>query len=169
MDRYIPDIALIGMPGSGKTTIGRLLAERLQVDFCDVDEYIEKKYHDKIRNLYKGGEEHFRELETESIREIVNYSPKIIATGGGVIKSKENMDVLGENRLILFINRPMKEIIRDIDITRPLFDNREDKIYRLFKERYHLYKKYSQMEIINSGNIDLVVENIILELNKLMI
>ncbi len=164
MNSSIPDIVLIGMPGSGKTTIGRLLAEKLQADFYDVDQYIEKKYHDKIRELYKNGEEYFRELERKSIKEIINKSPKIIATGGGVIKSKENMDMLKENRVIIFINRPLKEIIKDIDITRPIFNDKEEVLFQLFKERYNLYKKYSQIEIINSGTLASVVDELIYKL-----
>ena len=74
------------------------------------------------------------------------------------------MDMLKENRVIIFINRPLKEIIKDIDITRPIFNDKEEVLFQLFKERYNLYKKYSQIEIINSGTLASVVDELIYKL-----
>lgn len=161
MNRLKQDIVLIGMPGSGKSTIGNLLAKRLKLTICNVDDYIEDKYKKTIADIYKIGEEYFREIEINSIKEIINLYPSIISTGGGIVTNKEGMELLGDNRVIIFINRPIGEIIKDIDLNRPLFNNNENRIYEIFEERYDLYKKHSDIEVVNSGDINLVVDELI--------
>lgn len=161
LDKLNRKIALIGMPGSGKSTIGNLLAKKYKVTFCDVDKYMEEKYKIKIGELYKIGEEYFREIEKKSVEEIINLSPRIISTGGGIVKSDQSMKLLKRDRLIILINRPLEDIIRNMDINRPIFKGDKNKIYKLYEERYPLYKKYKDIELWNSGDIDLVIGKII--------
>lgn len=165
MNKLNQDIALIGMTGSGKSIIGKLLAKECNTSFYDVDEYIEDKYGMKISEVYKQGEEYFRQIENQSIEEVINLSPRIIATGGGVIKSRKTIQLLKKNRLVIFINRPLEEIIKDIDINRPIFNGDVNKINKLYKERYPIYKGYSDIEIINSGDINSVINMIIQSLD----
>lgn len=160
MDKLSPNIVLIGMPGSGKSTIGRLLSKKFNWSFCDVDKYMEEKYKMEVREIYSQGEEYFREMERKSIEEIIGLKPKIISTGGGVVKSEESMALLKKDRLIIFINRPLEEIINDIDVNRAIFKGDANRIYKLYEERYPLYKEYSDMEINNSGDINLTVCNL---------
>lgn len=155
------NIVLIGMTGSGKTTMGRLLAERLKYDFIDVDDYIKEKYNQSSAELFQQGEDYFRNIEQQSISEIVNLSPRIIAAGGGVVEKHENMDLLKKDRIILFLNRPVEHIMKDMDLSRPLFKKDPNRLYRLFERRYDLYKKYSDIEILNDGTIEETVEKII--------
>lgn len=157
------NIVLIGMPGCGKTTIGRLLAQRLNINFCDVDEYIENKEKMSISDIFKKGEIYFRKVEREAVIDIVKKdAPMIIATGGGVIKKESNMIFLKENSMVIFVDRPLENIISDIDmITRPLLKDGISKIYELYSERYELYKKYCDYEIVNSEEPQKLVEEII--------
>lgn len=157
------NIVLIGILGCGKTTIGKALAEKTGIEFVDVDEYIEKRLNTTINDIFKqGGEDEFRKIETEAIKEVSSRLPCIISTGGGAIKKQENMKILGENSIIVFINRPIENITADIDISfRPLLAEGPSKLYSLYKERYPLYKKYADYEIINDRDVETIVNQLI--------
>lgn len=154
-DIYEKNIVLIGMPGCGKTTIGRLLANKLNMDFVDIDEYIVKLEGRSIVDIFKQGEDHFRSLETKAISEIVKAKGIVIGTGGGVVKNKLNMELLKSNGIIVFINRPVEEIYKDIDISiRPLLKENINNLWDIYKERYELYKSFSDyiLEDFNTPN-----------------
>ncbi|EDS78200.1 shikimate kinase [Clostridium botulinum C str. Eklund] len=150
MKKLTKNIVLIGMPGCGKTTIGRKLSEILNADFCDVDEYIVDITGKSINEIFENGEEFFRDIESQSIKEVSSSIPKVISTGGGVIKRKHNIDVLKKKGTIFFINRLLEDICKDVDVkSRPLLKNGTDKLYKLYEERYDLYRIYCDYEIIN--------------------
>lgn len=156
------NIVLIGMPGSGKTTIGRLLADRLCFDFIDTDEFIEKKQQKKIKELFIYGEGYFRSIENQAIKEVSKRFKTVISTGGGVIKDADNIKSLKENGLIIFIDRPQSLILSDIKKEdRPLLNTSQD-IEILYKERYDLYKKYADSAVLNTSTIDRLLDEIIL-------
>jgi shikimate kinase len=156
------NIVFIGLPGSGKTSIGKLVSERLLLPFYDVDEYIERKEGRLIREIFLQGEDYFRTLESQAIKEISELYPSVISTGGGSVKIPSNMEILQKNSTIFYINRPIENIIQDIDISsRPLLTEGVLKLYRLYEERYPLYKKYSDMEVLNNATFQEVVDNIV--------
>lgn len=156
------NIVFIGMPGSGKTSIGEAVAEKLQLPFFDVDIYIEKKEEKSIKDIFQSGEEYFRNIESQAVAEIIQHCPCVISTGGGVVKNFYNMETLQKNSIIFFINRPIENILQDIDIsTRPLLVEGTFKIYKLYEERYALYKKYCNIEILNDMDFQKVVEKIL--------
>lgn len=158
------NVVLIGMPGSGKTSAGSLLAERLGYGFIDTDEFIEKMCNKKIKEIFIDGEDRFREIERSAVAEISMNTKTVIATGGGVIKNTENMDNLKRNGIIIFIDRPADFIISDINKdNRPLLSNNND-ILALYKERYDLYIKYSDFKIINDSTIKSLLDKIMLKL-----
>ncbi|QEK11771.1 shikimate kinase [Crassaminicella thermophila] len=161
------NIVLIGMPGCGKTTIGKLLAERLNMKFCDIDKYIEEKEGRSVSDIFKKGEEFFRSIENKAVKEVSKNCPLVISTGGGVIKLAENIELLKKNGLIIFIDRSVEDIISDVDTsTRPLLKDGKEKIYNLYKERYILYKKYCDCEIKNDTTLKIVIDRIVACLNR---
>ncbi|SKA81888.1 shikimate kinase [Caloramator quimbayensis] len=161
-------IALIGMPGSGKTTVGRRLSSILDVPFFDVDEFIRNKTKKTIDELFLKGEEYFRDIETDALREISKISPCVISTGGGAVTRYENMELLSK-AIIIYLYRPLQNIIKDIDCSlRPLLKNNPDRVFELYNERKNLYEKYCNFKVINDKTIDNAVENIIEKVLKIL-
>lgn len=162
------NIVLIGMPGCGKSTIGKMLSCELNMTFCDIDECIEKDTGKSIKEIFQNGEEYFREIEKKTVEKISKNSSQVIATGGGVVKNSENIYYLKKNGIIIFINRPIEKIFTDVDIlNRPLLKSGKEEIYKLYEERKSLYKKYCDCEIINDADINEVGHKIIAYLNKI--
>ena len=157
------NIILIGMPGCGKTWIGRALAEKLNRPFCDLDLMIEELSGMKIPEIFERcGEKYFRDVENQISKETLNLDNYIIATGGGIVKNKENIDYLSKSGKIIFIDRDLEDIIGDIDIsTRPILNNDKNKITELYKTRYELYKEYSDMTVLNDSTVEEVISQII--------
>jgi len=156
------NIVLIGMPGCGKSEIGKILAGKIEMDFIDIDTYIEANTKLAITEIFKNGEDGFRDIESIAVRELSKKDCVVISTGGGVIKRYENIINLKKNGLIIYINRPIENIVADIDVEgRPLLAKNPDKVSKLFEERGSLYKKYCDHEVMNISEIDDVVNNII--------
>ena len=155
------NIVIIGMPGSGKTTVGLLLSEKLNMKFVDMDEYIKIMENKSISEMFAISEEYFRNVESKCAQILGKKSSLVIATGGGIVKRRENIDYLKKNSLIVFLNRPPERIIKDIDITtRPLLKEGKDKVYTLYNERLHLYKKYCTIEVLNDKTLNDAVNEI---------
>lgn len=162
----IPDqphnLVLIGMPGSGKTTLGQLVADRLQWEFCDTDQFVEKRAGRSISDIFRlEGEEAFRRLETEAIREFSRRRKVVIATGGGSVTRPENMDLLAHNGRIIYIDRPIEQIAAAKLSGRPLLAGDNGRLYKLYEERKHLYEHYATHRIVNGQRPEKVVDAIL--------
>lgn len=156
------NIVLIGMMGSGKTTIGKLLSEKLKMNFIDMDEYIENTADSTISDIFKKGEEYFRALESETAGEIYKLSSTVISTGGGIIKNSDNIELLKKNGIIFFIDRPIENIAVDIETnSRPLLNTGKEKLFEIFYDRYELYKSCCDVIIKNDKGIEAAVNKII--------
>lgn len=156
------NIVLIGMPGCGKTTIGKILSRKLNMDFYDVDKYIEQKTTKTIPELFAIGESHFRDVEEECVREVSKKTKRVISTGGGVVLRENNILNLKRNGIIIFINRPLENIIGDVDTTtRPLLKDGVERLKKLYEDRIDLYKGYCDFDIKNDKSLASVVEDII--------
>ncbi len=161
------NILLIGMMGCGKTTLGRILAERLSYDFIDMDDYIEEIANDSISNLFKVSEENFRNWETESCRRLSKINKSVISAGGGVIKKNINMKLFNDNSIIIFIDRPIENIFEDIDVSkRPLLSKGKEVLYKLKEERYDLYKNYCHYRVVNDGSLEEAIDSIMKIINE---
>lgn len=131
------NIVLIGMPGCGKSTIGKLLAQETGHKFIDTDEEIVKKIGKTIPDIFaEVGESGFRKIESEVIKEISSVQNAVIATGGGAVLNKDNVRSLKENGRIYFIDRSLDKIAATSD--RPLSSNRTD-LEKRYNERYGIY------------------------------
>ncbi len=151
------NIVLIGMPGSGKSTIGKALAEKLGRCFIDTDDIITEK-HGVIGDIFASkGEEYFRDIETQAVKETAKKSGIVIATGGGAILRKENVTALKQNGVIFFLNRPLEDIVPTSD--RPLSSDAES-LRKRFEERNPVYKATGDFEIAIDGNIENAVNKI---------
>lgn len=146
------NIVLIGMPGSGKTTIGSELSRLLSVELLDMDTLIEKQQGKSIPQLFhERGEVFFRQCESKLIREVSGATGRILSTGGGCVLNPENMRLLQESGIVFFIDRAPEEIIKTLqNRTRPLVSDPLRDITELYEKRIGLYRKYANI-IIESG------------------
>lgn len=152
------NIVLVGMPSCGKSTIGKVLAERFNKAFVDTDEYIASLDGREIPQIFSDdGEMVFRQKECEAVFSVAKNTNSVIATGGGVVLNESNIDILKENGRVYFIDRPLELLITTGD--RPLSSNRAD-LEKRYNERYSLYTTCADVVIDGSGTVDEVVKRI---------
>ena len=145
------NIVLIGMPGSGKSTIGKALAQMLQMDFVDTDEKIVETAQKPIPEIFaEQGEKAFRDLESEAIFEVSKQQHCVIATGGGAVLRSENVKCLTQNGRIYFLDRPLSAIEATAD--RPLSSSREA-LEQRYKERYDIYVHSAHVHLRLGNNV----------------
>lgn len=162
------NIVLIGMPSAGKTTIGKMLEEKLGKEFFDLDDMIIAKAGKSIPEIFQeSGEAGFRAIETEVAIEASKMHNKIIATGGGVVKHKVNMDFLRLNGITIFIDRDIDKLISS-DPNRPLSSSKQA-LQQMYKERYPLYQKYAAYIAVNNANIEETVDDIVNAYHSILI
>ena len=151
------NIVLIGMPGSGKTTVGRILSQKLNREFCDTDEEITQKYGQTPSEIIsKNGEAAFRQMESDVIRDLVSGKwGAVIATGGGAILKQENERMLRRNGRIYLLDRPLEKLIPTGD--RPLSCDRET-LKRRYEERYARYHEAADVVIADPASATLAAK-----------
>jgi len=154
----ITNIVLIGMPGSGKTTIGKKVAAILGKKFADTDDLIVERAGMSIPEIFETyGEAHFRDLEADVIRETGKQSGLVIATGGGAVIREENRDALRQNGRIYYITRAISALGTD---NRPLSSSL-DALYELERARKPIYASFCDATVSNDGGIDAAVNQIV--------
>ncbi|MBQ7153777.1 MAG: ATP-binding protein [Clostridia bacterium] len=152
------NIVLIGMPGSGKSTVGKMLAQKLGFGFADTDELIVAGENIPIPEIFsRYGENYFRDCESEVIRMLAPSSSTVIATGGGAVLRNENREALAHNGLFVFLDRPIEDIVPTAD--RPLSKNRED-LEKRYNERHGLYESIADVVIRGSKSVSQTVEEV---------
>lgn len=151
------NIVLVGMPGSGKTTIGKILAEKTGKTFVDIDSEIEKEEKVTIAELFSvKGEAYFRERETEKLLESCKKSGQVIASGGGAVLKEINRKAMGQNGVIIRINRQIDLLAR---AGRPLSQSSE-KLKEMQQAREEYYKT-ADITVNNDGKIEKCVNEIL--------
>lgn len=151
------NIILIGMPGSGKSTVGKFLAEKLGKIFVDTDDLITEEYGCISDIFAEKGEAFFRDIEAVEIKRVALQNDLVIATGGGAVLRQENVEYLKHNGVIFFLDRPLEDIMPTED--RPL--SRDfDALKKRYEERYDIYLSSCDEKIYIDGNIHNAVSRI---------
>lgn len=150
------NIALVGMAGSGKTTTGKALAERLGREFVDIDELINQFGCRPIPDIIKyEGEEVFRRIETYTLSEMAKRSGLIIATGGGVVTRPENLPLLRQNSVTVLLHRNVEDLPSD---GRPL--SQKYGVKALYEKRKPMYEAFGEYKVECTG-VEETVEEIV--------
>ena len=166
MERNISNIVLVGFMGTGKTSVGKKLAEILGMNFIDTDDVIEKDYNKSISDIFAhNGEEYFRDLESAVVDKVYKLSGYVIATGGGIVKREINIKKLKSTGMMFCLSASPEVILQRTSgyNHRPLLQVSDsiNHIRKLLIEREPFYACADH--IIDTSNIDIdqVVEKII--------
>lgn len=150
------NIVLIGMPGSGKTTVGQILAEKLNRPFVDADAEIVRKTGVTIPEIFaESGEDGFRKIETNVLLELGQQSGLVIATGGGCVTRQENYPLLHQNGTIFCLTRDLDKLPTD---GRPL--SRKDTLEQMYQSRKPMYQQFADHIIDNNDSSTITAETI---------
>ena len=146
------NIVLVGFMGSGKTSVGKRLSVALKREFIDMDDFIEKREGITINEIFaQKGESYFRGLEKELCKRFAKEGGRVIATGGGVIKDKENVENLKKGGVIFYLKSTPEKIAENLkyDDTRPLLktEDKAAKIAELMAQREPFYNAAKDIEI----------------------
>lgn len=157
------NIFLIGMPSSGKSSVGKKLAEMAGKEFEDTDAMLVKRFGEPIADyIRKNGEKEFRDAESEVIAEAAKERGKVIATGGGAILRKENVREMKRNGVTVFLDRDLSLLTATSD--RPLSSTKEA-LERLYNERFPIYEKAADVTVKSNDEIGAVAQAVRKELD----
>ena len=163
------NIFLIGMMGTGKSTVGVLLANELKIPFVDLDKEIEKSTKKTISGIFKlDGEAAFRKIETERLKEV---SASVVSCGGGIILKEENRNFIKVNGTTILLTASIDELVRRLKGAgkRPLLakNNEKESLIKLWLDRRAQYLSLSDMTIDTDGKTSIQITNeILLDLNS---
>lgn len=161
LSHQMQNIVIIGMPGSGKTAVSTMLAEKLGRKILDTDTMVAEKAGVTIPEIFAAqGEAGFRRLETEATAEVGKLSGNIISTGGGVVTVADNYELLHQNGVIVWIERDTNKLARD---GRPI--SLSSDLNELYAARLPLYDRFADIKADNNGDINDTV-NAIMEMIK---
>lgn len=147
MRLQMENIILVGMPGCGKSTVGKLLAEKLGKQFVDADEELVKTFGKSIPDIFaEEGEAGFREKETQILRELGKKSGLVIATGGGCVTQERNYPLLHQNGTIFWLKRDIAALPTD---GRPL--SQSNKLEEMYSIRKPMYEAFADFSVDNNG------------------
>ena len=165
------NIYLIGLMGSGKTTLGKILSKKLDKHFYDSDQVIEEKLGVNVPMIFEyEGEAGFREREKDILKELVSKQNIVLATGGGIILSESNRDLLAKNGIVIYLKSNQKDLVLRMknDKTRPLLNNGNVELIvkKLCQEREPLYEEIADFKVVTKNKrINEVVNEIVRIIN----
>ncbi|HUP09869.1 MAG TPA: shikimate kinase [Caldimonas sp.] len=148
-------ISLIGMPGGGKSTVGRQLARRLAVDFIDTDAVVEQRVGMTIPELFeRDGEAAFRAIESDVLAQLARDRQGVLATGGGIVLAAANREILRRHSTVVYLKATPRELVRRVrvDGRRPLLAGQDPlvRLRQLYSQRDPLYRETAHF-VIETG------------------
>lgn len=149
-------VYLVGMPGSGKSTVGPELARRLGVPFVELDEQIERAEGVSVREIFeRDGEARFRELEAAALVDVGSNDPSVISCGGGVVLEPANRVTLRATGEVVFLSVPLEVLLARVrpGAERPLIRTEGD-LEKLFVDREPLYREFAAHVVDASGSAE---------------
>lgn len=168
---YSNFLTITGLPCSGKTTVGSLLATKLNYTFIDLDDYIVKKFKSSIQNIFETlGEAAFRDYEHDSLNSIIlnNKNKKLVLSlGGGTVCFNNNLSLCLNNTTLIWLNTNINIIVTRLlgkeSLTRPLFNNVDvtEKVHRLKNNRISFYESSHIQINIENENPSIIIDKII--------
>lgn len=171
MTQKYKNIFLVGFMGAGKSTVGKIIADKMGYGFCDADTYIEEQAGITITQIFADhGEDHFRDLESESMEGLAKNQNQVIATGGGVVQRDRNWDAMNSGGITIYLRATVESVWKRIkdDDTRPLLqvDNPVETARELLAKRTPMYEKADI--IIDTDNLtpEQVADEILSKLNN---
>lgn len=150
MDRHV---FLVGMPGSGKSSLGKRTAKRMNIPYIDTDNILSEQAGGTVYEIFgKYGEQAFRNAETNLLIHLVDGEPSIISTGGGMVLRKMNCDIMRNSGIIVLVDRPIEQILSDIKLDRrPMLAQKGmSGVVDLYKERMPIYRTLADAVLDNS-------------------
>ena len=152
------NVVFIGMPSCGKSTIGKMVAEKSGMPFFDTDEEIVRRENRSIPEIFgSDGEKYFRDVESEVVKDLAQHEGVVISCGGGVVLREENALALQKNGILFFIKRDVNALSTE---GRPLSKDVET-LKKMEKERLPLYEKYADHTVVNDSTLEKAVEEVV--------
>lgn len=145
------NVVFVGMPGCGKTSVGKAYAEITNRTFLDTDVFVEQQGMAIPEIFEKYGENAFRDKETAAIKMLSSMSEKVIATGGGAVKRDGNVEMMKQNGVVVYLRRDLCKLSTD---GRPLSQGGEERIKQLYEERHALYENAADIVIETHEDVD---------------
>jgi shikimate kinase len=164
------NIVLVGLMGTGKSTVGMALADKMGWKLINTDDYIEEKAGKKITELFSEyGEVHFRERESAAIKEIMDQGEQVVSTGGGAVLAEVNRVRMLENGYVIALTASLATILQRVggDQNRPLLQgNKEERVRTLMEDRKHAYD-FAHLQVATDGlTVEQIVESITEQMKK---
>ncbi len=159
------NLYLVGLPGAGKTTVGRIVARRLNLRFVDLDRLITQREGATIHELYGQGEDSFREKEIAALKWVnENLDRCVVATGGGIVERSENVDLLREETVLYVVRHPRSILTTLNTDKRPVFHDDPTRIYPIARRRIPIYESIADARVTNNRSLRSCIGRVLAQL-----
>lgn len=156
IQRKCYNVYLIGMSGAGKSRNGKKVATALKMPFIDTDKVVTSQYHKSIDHIFDTlGENAFRKMESAALRKVAEKGETVVATGGGIICSNENIELMKSSGFIVFFDKSIEQLLKQSIKNRPLLREGDSAIIKLYEERLPIYRAIANLTV-NPDSSDVI-------------
>lgn len=161
------NLYLVGLPGAGKTTVGRIVARRLKLRFVDLDRLITQREGATIPELFHADENAFRDKETAALQWVYeNLDRCVVATGGGIVERQENVDLLRKEKVLYVVRHPRSILTTLNTEKRPVFNDDPNRIYPIARRRIPIYESIADVRVTNNRSLHSCISRVFAQLEK---